>query len=178
MPFEHINVNMKEAEHHSDEFLKMNPYGKVPVLETSDGHHIFESAAICLYLADLKPGAGLAPVAGSINRALMNQWLHFGMTEIDAYIWVMARNEWFYGDKKSEQAIDQSKMMLEKSLKVLSKHVGDHEWMIGSDFTVADIIIGQSLFWGNLLEIDYDENINNYTKRCRERRHFPDIKKY
>ncbi|MCO4793215.1 MAG: glutathione S-transferase family protein [Bacteriovoracaceae bacterium] len=178
MPFEHVQVDMKKGENRSEDFLKMNPYGKVPVLETSDGHHIFESAAICLYLADLKPEVGLAPASGSINRAQMNQWLHFGMTEIDAYLWVIARNEWFYGDKKSQEAIDQSKMMLEGSLKVLTEHLKDSEWMIGTQFTVADIVIGQALFWGSLLEIPYSEEINQYMAKCRDRDHFPNVKKY
>jgi glutathione S-transferase len=178
MPFEHIHVDMSKSEHKSDEFLNKNPYGKVPVLETSDGHYLFESAAICLFLADLKPEVGLAPAAGSLNRAKMNQWLHFGLNELDAYLWVIARNEWFYGDKKSQEAIDQSKMMLEASLKVLTDHLAENNWLIGEDFTVADIIVGQTLFWATMLEIPLSDTLNAYISKCRDRDHFPNVKKY
>lgn len=178
MPFEHVQVNMKKSEHKSREFLKKNPFGKVPVLEISDGHTLFESAAICLYLADLKPERGLAPVAGSINRARMNQWLHFGMTELDAYLWTIARNEWFYGEKRSEEAIDQSKKMLDESLSVLSDHLRENKWMLGPEFTVADIVVAQCLFWGNVLEMSFDERIKEYMAECRDREHFPNVKKY
>jgi len=178
MPFKHVHVDMKVGEHRTEEFLQKNPYGKVPVLETSDGHHIFESAAICLYLADLKPKSGLAPAPGSLNRAKMNQWLHFGLNELDAYLWVIARNEWFYGDKKSQEAVDQSKLMLEASLEVLSGRLEENEWLIGSDFTIADIIVGQTLFWAGMLEIPLSDTLNKYTSKCRDRDHFPDVKKY
>lgn len=178
MPFEHVHIDMKEGEHKTEEYLKKNPYGKVPVLEMSDGHHLFESAAICLHLADLKPEKGLAPLLGSLNRAKMNQWLHFGLNELDAYLWVIARNEWFYGDKKSQEAVDQSKMMLDHSLQVLSEHLEENEWLIGTDFTVADIIVGQTLFWASMLELPLSDTLNAYMGKCRDRDHFPDVKKY
>ena len=108
----------------------------------------------------------------------MNQWLHFGLNELDAYLWVIARNEWFYGDKKSQEAIDQSKMMLEASLKVLTDHLAENNWLIGEDFTVADIIVGQTLFWATMLEIPLSDTLNAYISKCRDRDHFPNVKKY
>jgi glutathione S-transferase len=178
MPFEHVHIEMSQGEHKTEEYLKKNPYGKVPVLEMSDGHHLFESAAICLHLADLKPEKGLAPLPGSLNRAKMNQWLHFGLNELDAYLWVIARNEWFYGDKKSQEAVAQSKMMLDHSLQVLSEHLEENEWLIGADFTVADIIVAQTLFWASMLELPLSDTLNAYMGKCRDRDHFPDVKKY
>src|SRR5260370_38100064 len=59
-----------------------HPLGRVPVLEDEDGF-VFESAAICLHLADLHPDAGLAPAPGTHERALHYQWTIFAPAELE-----------------------------------------------------------------------------------------------
>ena len=54
-----VQVNMLGGEHKQADFLKMNPSGKIPVLETDDGEHIAESVAICRYLEALHPEPNL-----------------------------------------------------------------------------------------------------------------------
>jgi glutathione S-transferase len=56
-------------------FLKINPSGKVPVLQLPDGQLMYESAAMMAFLADALPAARMAPPAGTTARALMLQWL-------------------------------------------------------------------------------------------------------
>jgi glutathione S-transferase len=56
----------------------------VPALELGDGTTMFESAAICLQLADLYPAARLIPPAGSSERALVYQWVLFAVAELEA----------------------------------------------------------------------------------------------
>src|SRR5881227_560918 len=72
------------AERRSAEHLRRHPLGRVPALELGDGTTMFESAAICLQLADLNPGAGLIPPLGSSERALVYQWVIFAMAELEA----------------------------------------------------------------------------------------------
>jgi glutathione S-transferase len=60
----------KSAEH-----LRRHPLGRVPALELGDGTAMFESAAICLQLADLYPAAGLIGPVGSAERAHVYQWV-------------------------------------------------------------------------------------------------------
>ncbi len=62
-----------------DEHRARHPLGRVPVLEDDEGRFVFESAAICLHLADLHPQAGLAPVPGTHDRALLYQWTVFAL---------------------------------------------------------------------------------------------------
>ena len=57
--------------------------GRVPALEPGDGTIMFESAAICLQLADLNPAAGLIPPLGSAERALVYQWVVFAVAELE-----------------------------------------------------------------------------------------------
>src|SRR5215469_17148172 len=61
------------ADRRSPEHRARHPLGRVPALELADGTTMFESAAICLQLADLNPDAGLIPPVGSSDRALVYQ---------------------------------------------------------------------------------------------------------
>ena len=75
-------VQLPGAERRSEEHLRRHPLGRVPALELGYGTMMFESAAICLQLADLNPDAGLIPPVGSADRALVYQWVLLGMTEL------------------------------------------------------------------------------------------------
>jgi glutathione S-transferase len=68
----------------SEAHLARHPLGRVPAVELDDGTVMFESAAICLQLADLAPEAGLLAPSVSAMRALAYQWTLFGMTELEA----------------------------------------------------------------------------------------------
>ena len=60
VPYEIVPIDFTKREHKTPEFLKINPAGKLPAL-VDGGVKVFESAAICLYLADKFPEANLAP---------------------------------------------------------------------------------------------------------------------
>jgi glutathione S-transferase len=79
-PYE-ITVMTRE-ESNGEEHRVRHPLGRVPVLEDEDGF-VFESAAICLHLADLHPNAGLAPAPGTHERALLHQWTIFAPAELE-----------------------------------------------------------------------------------------------
>src|SRR5580692_5026507 len=76
-----LEVVSKEGES-GERHRTRHPLGRVPVLETDDGRLLFESSAICLYAAELAPGAELIAADGSLERALAYQWIFFAMTEI------------------------------------------------------------------------------------------------
>src|ERR1700747_3269271 len=61
------------------EHMRRHPYGRVPVLD-DDGTLIFESGAICLYVADRYPDTGLLPTVGTPARGLAYQWSFFAYT--------------------------------------------------------------------------------------------------
>jgi glutathione S-transferase len=73
-PFELVLVDRTQGAHQRPEYLKLNPNGRIPVLE--DGALVlYETAAICLHLADTHPAARLAPPLGSAERAHFYKWL-------------------------------------------------------------------------------------------------------
>jgi glutathione S-transferase len=95
---------------------------------------MFESAAICLQLADLYPEAGLIPPPGSPDRALAYQWVVFGMTELDAplYRWIRDLSRGASESPERDRFAD--------AANALESALGEGEWLLGRQFTVADVI--------------------------------------
>jgi glutathione S-transferase len=130
-PFELTLIAREERQ--SAEHLARHPLGRVPALALDDGTVMFESAAICLQLADLHPEAGLIPPLGSAARARVYQWLMFGMSELEGplYRWV--------GEMR-EGSAESSRDRFAKAATALEAALGDSDWLLGDDFSVADIV--------------------------------------
>ncbi|GAA0150739.1 hypothetical protein LIER_37172 [Lithospermum erythrorhizon] len=127
------------------EFLKMNPLGKVPVLETPDGP-VFESNAIARYVTKLKADN---PLYGSslIDYAHIEQWIDFSATEIDANIgrWLYPRLGLRpYAAPAEEAAI----AALKRALGALNTHIASNTYLVGHSVTLADIVMGCNLSIG------------------------------
>ncbi len=74
VPYERVLVDRANDVHKSPEYLALNPNGLIPVLVDGD-LVLYETAAICLHLADAHPQAGLLPALGSPERAHAYKWL-------------------------------------------------------------------------------------------------------
>lgn len=122
------------ADARTDEHRARHPLGRVPVLEV-DGRFIFESAALCLHLADCYPGAGLIPPPGSYERACAYQWALFAMTEIEPGLVGHMHGE----DSESKAA---ARELFRAGASVLEQVLDGHEFLIDDRFTVADVIAG------------------------------------
>ncbi|MCF6193433.1 MAG: glutathione S-transferase family protein [Kangiellaceae bacterium] len=125
----------------SDDFLKINLMGKVPVI-TNEGKSITECAAICAYLADAFPEANLAPP--QTDRADYYRWLFFAAGPLEAAITNRSL--------KIEISDEQQRMVgygcYDKVLDVLSKAVTMHQYIAGDHFTAADVYVGSHINWG------------------------------
>jgi glutathione S-transferase len=135
------------AQRQSAEHLRRHPLGRVPALELGEGTTMFESAAICLQLADLNPDAALIPAVGSAERALVYQWVVFGMTELEAplFRWIRELGEGTT-DSPARDRFAQAATALESSL-------GEREWLLEGGFTVADVICASVLEGANSREL-------------------------
>ena len=127
-------VQRRSAEH-----LRRHPLGRVPALELGDGTTMFESAAICLQLADLYPAAGLIPALGSSERALVYQWVMFAVAELEGplFRWIRALAE---GTTESlaRDRFTQAAAALESAL-------SGGDWLLDPQFTVADVMCASVL---------------------------------
>lgn len=132
-------TKLAPQERRSAEYLLRHPLGRVPALELDDGTVMFESAAICLQLADLNPDAGLIAPLGSSARALAYQWVLFAMTELEAPLFRWIREA---ADGESEPP---SRERFAQAATALESALAGHEWLLGDGFTVADVLCASVL---------------------------------
>ncbi len=123
------------------EYLAINPMGKVPAIKHGDTV-VTESAAICAYLADAFPQAGLAPPLA--DRGDYYRWLFFGAGPVEAA--VTARSLGY--EPKPEQKRMAGFGSLEDTLNALEGAVAGGGYMAGDSFTAADVYTGSQIGWG------------------------------
>lgn len=125
----------KSAEH-----LARHPLGRVPVLVDDQGP-LFESTALCLHVAELYPDAGLLPPAGTHERALVQQWAIFAMTELEAPA-IESYRQREINPEASATAAERAR----RSVAVLEQALeGSPPRLVGDQLTVADIVAGSVL---------------------------------
>ncbi|CAL1355858.1 unnamed protein product [Linum trigynum] len=127
------------------EFLKLNPIGKVPVLETPEGP-IFESNAIARYVTKLKADNSLYG-SSLIDYAHIEQWIDFATLEIDANIggWLRPR----YGRAAYLPPAEEATISaLKRGLDALNKYLASNTYLVRDSVTLADIILTCNLYMG------------------------------
>jgi len=174
---EELGVPFKaiEAQPGGDEIAKVHPMAKIPAVEL-DGEVMFESAAICTYLADCFPEKGLIPERGTRERALHEQWKAFVQTEIEAHSWSTFRNTVLYPeDKRVPAIVAQNDAEQQRSLKILEAALGGRDYLLGDSFQVTDIIAGYTVNGVRRSEkLGADmPNLLAWTDRLRARPHSP-----
>ena len=132
------------AERRSAAHLDRHPLGRVPALELEDGTVIFESAAICLQLADLHPEAGLTAPLQSSERALIYQWVLFAMTELEGplFRWLAELRD---GDRTGDGESSPAQQRFSAAAAALQSALDGRDWVLGERFTVADVLCASIL---------------------------------
>jgi glutathione S-transferase len=150
--YEHVPVEVSQAK--SAEHLKRNPNGHIPVLE-DDGLVLFESMAINLYLAEKYGKAPFWP-ATAAQHASVYQWSFFGMTEIEPRLMTVLTHRMFLpADQRDEKVLGQALEGLKSPLKVLDDALKGREYLLGSDFTIADLNVAAVLSFAMLAKVDF-----------------------
>ena len=141
-PYDVHLLNLQKGENRDPKYLAVNPMGKVPAIR-HDGVVITEAAAICCYLADAFPQAGLAVPVGTPRRGVYLKWLFFGPSCVEPAVTDKAfkraeappRSTIGYGD-------------YDTVMDVLADAVRTGPFLMGRQFTAADVVIGSGLRWG------------------------------
>lgn len=108
---------------------------------------VFESVAICLYLAEKYPEGGLIP-ADRRARTLMHQWIFFGVTELEPPLWRIDKHIFIYPEAKRLPAdIALAREDYRLAAAVLDEAMTGSLYLAGDQFTLADIVVGYLLVW-------------------------------
>jgi glutathione S-transferase len=121
------------------DYLAINPMAKVPSL-LHDGAVITEVAAICTYLADIFPAAGLMPK----DRGQFYRWMFFGAGPIEQSV-VNTSFGWICPPEKEGRTGYGS---LDRVVRTLTGHLTDRTYMCGDQFSAADVYVGSQIGWG------------------------------
>ena len=127
----------------SPEYLSINPMGKVPAI-THGGTVVTECAAICAYLADAFPQAGLAPQSGSRLRGPYYRWLFFAAGPIEQAITMFSLKVQVPEDREIMVGYG----TMSGTLDAIEGALKDREFLVGDSFTAADLYVGAHLGWG------------------------------
>jgi glutathione S-transferase len=131
-------ASMKAADYRA-----INPMGKVPAIVHGDTV-VTECAAICAYLADAFPGAGLAPPPGSAARGPYYRWLFFAAGPVEAAVLNKALGVEVPPERKATVGYGS----LAEVIDALEGAVTGREYLAGDAFSAADLYVGSHLAWG------------------------------
>jgi glutathione S-transferase len=147
-PYDIHLVSFKKGENRTPEYLAVNPMGKVPALKHGDTV-ISEAAAICTYLADAFPNAGLSVPIGAPARGVYLQWLFFGPSCLEPAIMERA-----YPRKEAAPRAALGFGEYDTVVDVLATAAGAAKpYLMGAQFTAADVVIGSGLRWGTMFKL-------------------------
>lgn len=151
IPYEFVLLDMQSGEHRKSEYLKINPMGKVPAIVDGD-FQIWESGAILLYLADKYGKTPLSPE----SRGVLSQWVLFANATLGPGI---------FGEENREQEMP-------RLLTPLNNIFEQQPFLLGNEFSVADVAVGSILSYGSLLlklDLSSYPAVLDYFKRMSER---------
>ena len=147
-------------------YLAVNPMGKVPAIRHGDVV-VTEAAAICAYLADAFPQAGLAPEPGSRLRGPFYRWLFFAAGPLEAAVTNKALN--FPAPEGRGQAMA-GYGSYEAVMDALEGAVSRGDYLVGDRFTAADLYVGAHIAWGLMFgSIDKRPAFERYAARLEAR---------
>lgn len=145
-PYEIEVLSLKAGDQAKPAYLAVNPMGKVPAL-VADGVVITEVSAICCYLADAYPKAGLAPPIGDARRGPYLKWLFYGPSCVEPAMIDKALN------RQPAPRNTAGWADYDTVIEVLRQSVDRTPYLLGEQFTAADVVIGSAIRWGMMFKL-------------------------
>lgn len=146
-PYDIRLLSLQAADNRKPDYLAINPMGKVPALKHGDAV-ITEAAAICAYLADEFPRAGLNVPVGDPRRGPYLKWLFFGPGCLEPAV----------TDRAAPRKEEPRRSMLgygdfDTTMNVIAQAVDKGPYLMGEQFTAADVVIGANIRWGMIFKM-------------------------
>lgn len=141
---------------------------KGPVLVDGD-FVLTDSAAICLYLSEMHPEAGMGP-RDARERALMESWMLYALSEFEAPMWNKLKHRLLLPEELRAEVGAWVSAEFAREAKVLARRIGDHEFAFGDRFTCVDVVIGHCGMWARSGKFEIaSEALNAYFDRLLSR---------
>ena len=170
--FEFQFIDLTKGEQKTEDFSKMTPVGKVPVLE-HDGEYLFESGAICRYIANLNDSP-LYP-GDSLSRARVDQWMdffscHLGHWFNKLYFEAVIKPNFGIGSPDKDGIAEATKFA-QIQLGMLNNHLESSDWLANDAFSIADLFAFAYVEQHRTVEVSLDEyaNIKAWFERIESR---------
>ena len=146
-PYEIKLIKLSAGDNMKPDYLAINPMGKVPALDHK-GTILTEVAAICTYLADAFPEKKLNVPVGTPRRGVYLKWLFFGPGCLEPAII----------DRAAPRKEEARRAMLgygdfDTTMNVVAKAVEKGPWLMGEQFTAADVVIGSHIRWSTIFKL-------------------------
>ncbi len=169
VPYTLVRLDPSKGETRTPEHLARQPLGHVPVLE--DGSfRMFESAAICLWLAERHPEKKLVPAPGTPESGLLYQWLFFAMTELEPPLSMISAQNRKPEAERDAKEIAQRGELFRRAAGALEPVLARGPYLLGEEFSVADVVVGSVLAWGKVAAgLDGLPAVEAYLARLRAR---------
>jgi glutathione S-transferase len=167
VPYELVKLDPSKQETTTPAHLALHPLGEVPVLV--DGATVlFESLAICLYLADRFAEKRLAPPLDSAERGPYLQWIVFAEVTLDPLVLEHSRNAQLPEEKKAD--LSRQGARLKDVLRTLDTRLDGREFIVGDAFSAADVVLASILHLAHTLKLlDGYPKLFEYTLRHAKR---------
>ena len=164
--YEHLPVEIGDAGARSPEFLAINPNGRLPVI-VDDGFVLFESLAITLYLA--KKHGRLYP--GTLEgEARAWQWSFWAIAEVDRGVNIWSLHAVRLPPQERNEALRQEALqVIAAPFKVLDAALAKTPYLLGDDFTVADLNVAAVISRAIAMDLSATPNLRAWLTRCLDR---------
>ncbi|KAJ7443704.1 glutathione S-transferase [Mycena latifolia] len=141
VPFELIEVDLMGGEHKTPAYLAKQPFGQIPYID-DDGFILYETRAICRYIAAKYPATGLIPTEPKAN-AIFEQAACAELTNFDPtaskIVMETVLKPMFYKIPADKEVVDAQLAILDKKLDAYDVILGKHRYVAGETLTLADI---------------------------------------
>ena len=147
------------------DYSAVSEKGAVPALELDDGAVLTEVGALLQYVADLNPGAGLAPPHGTMDRYRLVEWINFIATEIHAAFVPLWKSD------LTAEAKEATRQQLLRKFGYVAKRLASTPYLMGETFTAADAYLYTVLVWTKFVKLDLASlpALTDYMKRIAAR---------
>lgn len=155
----------------SDEFITVSPFGQVPAVEDG-GMRMTESGAICQYLTERYGHAPFKVSMGEPNYPAYLQWIHAGEATLTPPLTALAQHTRLRPpERRLPLVASEAVETFKERLGVLDLHLHETGYLIGADFTAADVMVGYALHLANVFGLlkDAPDDVVKYWARLQER---------